>query len=127
MAVIECVFNYDPEKGLTQVIHVLKVDENDKINFVTQTPGLTLKCEQDFDALNLKAGDYAPVRFTPAAPGTGVPLLEVYYHPQPLKVACGELVPKTHNYKADSYESGSYIFKVWKDASGLSAPGGGPG
>ncbi len=123
MAVIECVVNYDAKNGLTQVIHVLKMDEYDKINLVTQTPGLTLVCERGFDPLGLEAGDYAPLRYTPteARATGGAQKLQVYYHPEPLKFKCGPLV--------QTNEAGNpkYDVHTWPNAEGLSAPGGGPG
>lgn len=93
MAVIECVFNYDEKtKKLSQVIHVLKLDPSDKINFVTAYPGLTLKTEEDCPLLNLRKDDYAPVRFTTALPETNkITEFKVYYHGPQAHFACGRL------------------------------------
>jgi hypothetical protein len=93
MAVIECVFNYDETTGqVSQQIHVLALDDYDKVQFVTQTPGLMLKAEVNLPALGLNAGDLAPIRYTTAVRETsGVPILEVYYHGTVSQFACGEL------------------------------------
>ena len=112
MAVIECVFNYDLETGeLSQVIHVQELDNHDKINFVTQTPGLTLKCEDAFPLMSLKKGDYAPVKYTRTKQRTsGVPEFNVYYHGPQGHFACGELDGKK--------------FQAWPKAVGQTSPGG---
>ena len=115
MAVIECVFNYDPKTGiLYQEVHVLEIDSNDKINFVTQTAGLTLKCEAPFPPANLKKNDYAPVRYTRTKPKTkGVAEFNVYYHGPRAQFACGEL-------------NAGRKFQAWPKAVGQSSPGGSP-
>jgi hypothetical protein len=93
MAVIECVFDYDEKTGkVSQVIHVMGLEPSDKINFVTPYKGLTLVTEEDCPVLNLKKGDYAPIRWTRKPPKTGrkVPKFVVYYHGPQGHFKCGE-------------------------------------
>jgi hypothetical protein len=115
MAVITCVFHYDEDNGVSLVTHVITVDVHDKIQFVTDTPGLTLKAENDFPLLDLKKGDYAPVRYTNNLPTTdGAHEFQVYYHGDIVKLSCGTL---------DAH----YSFASWPRTAGQSAPGSGGG
>ena len=98
MAVIECVFNYDETtKKVSIVTHIVTVEPHDRLNLVTQTPGLTLQAEEDFDHpfLDLKKGDLAPITTTTTAEATkGVDNFAVFYHGQVAKFACGYLNDK---------------------------------
>ena len=118
MAVIECVFNYDETtKKVTIVTHIVEVEPHDRLNLVTQTPGLTLQAEEDFQHpfLDLKKGDLAPITCSTAAePTAGVPDFDVYYHGPVAKFACG-------------YLNSDHQFVRWPNGVGLGAPGGGSG
>jgi hypothetical protein len=114
MAVIEVVYNYNDAGDVIREIHVISMDDSDKIRFVTQTPGLTLKAEVDIPFLDLNAGDLAPVRFTTAVRQTqGVPVFSVYYHGTIAKFACGELDNRN-------------AFQSFPRGLGIDGPGGGP-
>ena len=107
MAVILCVisYNYDEKTEKTEVvqeIHVMGLDENDKLLFVTKDPDLALQFEKDFPPLYLKKGDFAPVALVAQVPQTEcVPKFEIYYHGDQAKFKCGDkkaqaFEPKVH-------------------------------
>lgn len=101
MAVILCVFSYKEEQGKTRVlqeIHVMELDKNDKLLWVTKDPDLALQLEQDFPPLYLKTGDLAPVAHVAQVPETkDVPMFEIYYHGPQAKFKCGD--NKTQGFK----------------------------
>ena len=102
MAVILCVFSYKEEQGKTRVfqeIHVMELDKNDKLLWVTKDPDLALQLEQDFPPLYLKKDDLAPIAHVAQAPETaGVPKFEIYYHGDQAKFKCGD--NKTEGFKS---------------------------
>jgi hypothetical protein len=116
MAVIECLFNYDENTGQVSIeTHILEIDKHDKIQFVSNTPGLALESEDGFAPLNLKKGELAPVRHTqvkiPAV--NGGRLFKIQYHGPQGHFACGYL---DKNRK----------FVPWPNGVGQGAPGTNP-
>jgi hypothetical protein len=104
MAVIVCVFSYEVKNGKTKVlqeIHVMELDKNDKLLWVTKDPDLALQLEAGFKPLYLRKGDLAPVAHVTKVPTTDVPNFQIYYHGDQLKFKCGEkkskrFQPKVH-------------------------------
>lgn len=100
MAVIVCVLSYQEDKKTKKVetvqeIHVMELDKNDKLLWVTKDPDLALQLEKDFPPLYLKTGDLAPLAHVQQGPETkGVPKFEIYYHGPQAKFKCGEATPQ---------------------------------
>ena len=100
MAVIVCVISYKDnpvtqEVETVQEIHVMDLDKNDKLLWVTKDPDLALQLEKDFPFLYLKEGDLAPLAHVNQTPNTdGVPKFEIYYHGLQAKFKCGEDTPQ---------------------------------
>lgn len=111
MAVILCVFSYEKEEEKTKVlqeIHVMKLDENDKLLWVTKDKDLALQLEEDFEPLYLEKDDFAPVAHvakTPETEGKSVQRFEVYYHGVQAKFKCGD--NKTQGFKTIAQGVGS--------------------
>ena len=98
MAVIMCVFSYKTKEGKTvieQKIHVMELDKNDKLLWVTKDPDLALQLEKEFPPLYLYEGDLAPLAHVQQTPDTHqVPEFKIYYHGPQLKFKCGIATPQ---------------------------------
>lgn len=101
MAQIVCVISYKKRPGTkklqaVQEIHVMALDKNDKLCWITADPELALQFEEDFSPLHLKKGDLAPIEHVGKAQLPAkkidqkrVPKFEIYYHGPQAKFKCG--------------------------------------
>ena len=106
MAQIVCVISYKKKPGAkkytaVQEIHVIALDKEDKLCWITADPDLALKFEKPFPPQQLKTGDFAPIEHVQKsqlpAKKIGkkrVPKFEIYYHGPQAKFKCGYMTPE---------------------------------